>query len=205
MIRQLKKYKNNQWIKMPKILDFFKKWVYNNKAIEKILEEWEQIPLFNYEKEKKLAKIEEKVESLIKQNIENLGYELYDVEYVKEAKDYFLRIYIDSKKGIDLEDCEKVSNSITELLDKEDVIPEQYFLEVSSPGIERTLKREKHLKDNIGNEVQIKLFKPFEGKKQYKGILKDFDETKIEIVNQNEEQIEIDRKNISQIKTVYNW
>ena len=205
MIRQLKKYKNNQWIKMPKILDFFKKWVYNNKAIEKILEEWEQIPLFNYEKEKKLAKIEEKIESLIKQNIENLGYELYDVEYVKEAKDYFLRIYIDSKKGIDLEDCEKVSNSITELLDKEDVIPEQYFLEVSSPGIERTLKREKHLKDNIGNEVQIKLFKPFEGKKQYKGILKDFDETKIEIVNQNEEQIEIDRKNISQIKTVYNW
>ena len=187
------------------MLDFFKKQVYNNIAIEKILEEWEQIPLFNYEKEKKLAKIEEKVESLIKQNIENLGYELYDVEYVKEAKDYFLRIYIDSKKGIDLEDCENVSNSITELLDKEDVIPEQYFLEVSSPGIERTLKREKHLKDNIGNEVQIKLFKPFEGKKQYKGILKDFDETKIEIVSQNEEQIEIDRKNISQIKTVYNW
>ena len=173
------------------MLDFFKKQVYNNIAIEKILEEWEQIPLFNYEKEKKLAKIEEKVESLIKQNIENLGYELYDVEYVKEV--------------IDLEDCEKVSNSITELLDKEDVIPEQYFLEVSSPGIERTLKREKHLKDNIGNEVQIKLFKPFEGKKQYKGILKDFDETKIEIVSQNEEQIEIDRKNISQIKTVYNW
>lgn len=80
------------------MLDFFKKQVYNNIAIEKILEEWEQIPLFNYEKEKKLAKIEEKVESLIKQNIENLGYELYDVEYVKEAKDYFLRIYIDSKK-----------------------------------------------------------------------------------------------------------
>lgn len=71
------------------MLDFFKKQVYNNIAIEKILEEWEQIPLFNYEKEKKLAKIEEKVESLIKQNIENLGYELYDVEYVKEAKDYF--------------------------------------------------------------------------------------------------------------------
>ena len=69
------------------MLDFFKKQVYNNIAIEKILEEWEQIPLFNYEKEKKLAKIEEKVESLIKQNIENLGYELYDVEYVKEAKD----------------------------------------------------------------------------------------------------------------------
>ena len=152
-----------------------------------------------------MAKIEEKVENLIRRNIEELGYELYDVEYVKEAKDYFLRIYIDSKKGIDLNDCEKVSNNITELLDKEDLIPEQYFLEVSSPGIERVLKKEKHLSDNIGNEVQIKLFKPFEGQKQYKGILKGFDETKIEIVNQNEEQINIDRKNISQIKTVYNW
>ena len=151
-----------------------------------------------------MAKIEEKVENLIRKNIEELGYELYDVEYVKEAKDYFLRIYIDSKKGIDLNDCEKVSNNITELLDKEDLIPEQYFLEVSSPGIERVLKKEKHLSDNIGNEVQIKLFKPFEGQKQYKGILKGFDETKIEIVNQNEEQINIDRKNISQIKTVYN-
>ena len=152
-----------------------------------------------------MAKIEEKVENLIRKNIEELGYDLYDVEYVKEAKDYFLRIYIDSKKGIDLNDCEKVSNNITELLDKEDLIPEQYFLEVSSPGIERVLKKEKHLSDNIGNEVQIKLFKPFEGQKQYKGILKGFDETKIEIVNQNEEQINIDRKNISQIKTVYNW
>ncbi len=152
-----------------------------------------------------MAKIEEKVENLIRKNIEELGYELYDVEYVKEAKDYFLRIYIDSKKGIDLNDCEKVSNNITELLDKEDLIPEQYFLEVSSPGIERVLKKEKHLSDNIGNEVQIKLFKPFEGQKQYKGILKGFDETKIEIVNQNEEQINIDRKDISQIKTVYNW
>ena len=152
-----------------------------------------------------MAKIEEKVENLIRKNIEELGYELYDVEYVKEAKDYFLRIYIDSKEGIDLNDCEKVSNNITELLDKEDLIPEQYFLEVSSPGIERVLKKEKHLSDNIGNEVQIKLFKPFEGQKQYKGILKGFDETKIKIVNQNEEQINIDRKNISQIKTVYNW
>ena len=123
----------------------------------------------------------------------------------RNGKNYFLRIFIDKDTGIDLNDCEKVSNNITELLDKEDLIPEQYFLEVSSPGIERVLKKEKHLSDNIGNEVQIKLFKPFEGQKQYKGILKGFDETKIEIVNQNEEQINIDRKNISQIKTVYNW
>jgi len=150
-----------------------------------------------------LANIEEKTENLTSKIISNLGYELYDVEYVKEGKDYFLRIYIDSKKGIDLNDCEKVSNAITEILDKEDYIKEQYFLEVSSPGVERILRKEKHLKDNLENEVQIKLFKPFEGQKMYKGILKDFNNDYITILNDKE--IKIDRKNISQIKTVYNW
>ena len=150
-----------------------------------------------------MASIEEKIESLTAKTINDLGYELYDVEYVKEGKDYFLRLYIDSEKGIDLNDCEKVSDSITELLDKEDYIKEQYFLEVSSPGIERTLRKEKHLTANIGNEIQIKLFKPFEGQKQYKGILKSFNNESITIIIN--EEINIDRKNISQIKTVYNW
>ena len=122
-----------------------------------------------------MANIEEKIEKLLFDKINSLGYELYDVEYIKEGKDYFLRIYIDSKKGIDLDDCEKVSNNITDLLDKEDYIKEQYFLEVSSPGVERILRKEKHLKDNINNEIQLKLFKPINGQKQYKGILKDFD------------------------------
>ena len=150
-----------------------------------------------------MANIEEKIESLTSKPINDLGYELYDVEYVKEGKDYFLRIYIDSEKGIDLDDCEKVSNAITEALDKEDYIKEQYFLEVSSPGVERVLRKEKHLKDNLEAEVQIKLFKPFEGQKQYKGILKDFNNDYITIFVT--EEIKIDRKNISQIKTVFNW
>lgn len=150
-----------------------------------------------------MANIEEKTECLISEIISDLGYELYDVEYVKEGKDYYLRIYIDSEKGIDLEDCEKVSNMITDLLDKEDYIKEQYFLEVSSPGIERNLRKDKHLKDNIENEIQIKLFKQIDGQKQYKGILKDFNNDYITILNGRE--IKLDRKNISQIKTVYNW
>lgn len=150
-----------------------------------------------------MANIEDKVESLISKTINDLGYELYDIEYVKEGKDFFLRIYIDSEKGIDLNDCEKVSNSITEILDEEDYIKEQYFLEVSSPGVERILRKEKHLKNNIENEIQIKLFKPLDGQKQYKGILKEFNDDNITILN--EKEIKIDRKNISQIKTVYNW
>ena len=84
-----------------------------------------------------MAKIEEKVESLIEPKIKELGYNLYDVEYVKEGKDYYLRVYIDKDTGISLEDCELVSNNINEILDQADYIKDQYFLEVSSPGVER--------------------------------------------------------------------
>ena len=150
-----------------------------------------------------MANIEEKVEKLTSKIITDLGYKLYDIEYVKEGKDYFLRIYIESEKGIDLNDCEKTSNIITEILDKEDPIKEQYFLEVSSTGVEKTLRKEKHLEQNLGNEIQIKLFKMYDGNKQYKGKLKSFD--KDYIIISNGRDIKIDRKNISQIKTVYNW
>ena len=161
-----------------------------------------------------MSKIEEKVESLIKDKIEHIGYELYDVEYVKEGKDYYLRIFIDSPNGIDLNDCEKVNNEINDLLDEADYIKETYFLEVSSPGVERVLKKDKHLEANIGTEVNVKLFKKDDlGKKEYKGILKNFDKEKI-ILKVEGKNIEIERKykiteviynDISQIKTVYNW
>lgn len=153
-----------------------------------------------------MASIEERVESLIKEKIEKIGYELYDVEYSKEGKNYFLRIFIDSKNGIDLDDCEKVNNEIMEDLDNANYIKEQYFLEVSSPGIERILRKEKHLEQNIGNEIVIKLLKKDEeGKKEYQGILKKYTEQDIIIEDNENKQKQINRKNISQIKTVYNW
>ena len=147
---------------------------------------------------------EGKIEKLVETKITNLGYELYDVQYVKEGKDYFLRIFIDKPKGISLEDCEKVNNEITDLLDTADYIKQQYFLEVSSPGIERILRKEKHLNDNIGETIEIKLFKPINKKKEIIGVLKQFDENTI-VVLTNDEQIEISRRDISQIKKVYNW
>lgn len=151
-----------------------------------------------------MSKIEEKVENLIKEKIENLGYDLYDVEYAKEGPNYFLRIFIDKPEGIDLSDCEKVNNEIVDKLDEADYIKEQYFLEISSPGIERILKKDKHLEQNIGAEVQIKLFKKDEnGQKEYQGMLKAFNENTITI--EQEQEINIERKNIAQIKTVYNW
>ncbi len=149
--------------------------------------------------------IENKVEKLVSPIVEKMGYELYDVEYIKEGREYYLRIYIENQDGISLEDCEKVSNAITDILDKEDYIKEQYFLEVSSTGIEKTLKKDKHYKANIGAKVQIKLFKPVNKIKQYQGILKEFTEDEIIIENEKKEDIQLERKNIAQIKTVYNW
>lgn len=151
-----------------------------------------------------MAKIEEKVEKLIQDKVKNMGYSLYDVEYVKEGANYYLRIYIDSPKGIDLSDCEKVSNEINDILDEADYIKEQYFLEVSSPGIERVLRKDKHLKQNIENRVEVKLFKKDEkGNKSYIGILKKFDTETVTI--ETTEEITIERKNIALLKTVYNW
>ena len=151
-----------------------------------------------------MAKIEERVENLIKDKIENIGYSLYDVEYAKEGPDYYLRVYIDNEKGIDLNDCEKVSNEINEILDEADYIKEQYYLEVSSPGIERVLRKNKHLEQNIGNQIQVKLFKKDEaGNKEYIATLKSFNEE--EIIIETNEDIKIERKNIALIKTVYDW
>ena len=148
-----------------------------------------------------MAKIEERVEELIKDKIENIGYSLYDVEYAKEGPNYYLRIFIDSEKGIDLNDCEKVSNEINEKLDEADYIKEQYFLEVSSPGVERLLRKDRHLEQNIGKQVEAKLFKKDEkGRKEHIGELKTFDEQTITI-----DEVKIERKNIAQLKTVYEW
>lgn len=150
-----------------------------------------------------MANIEERVEQLIKSKIELLGYELYDVEYVKEGKDYFLRIFIDKLEGIDLNDCEKVNNAINNILDTADYIKQQYFLEVSSPGIERVLRKDKHLQANLEKEIVIKLFKPIQNKKEIEGTLKEYNEKHITI--NNGQNLQIARKDISQIKTKFSW
>ena len=147
---------------------------------------------------------EQKAEALLLPIIEANNFELVDVEYVKEGPEYYLRIYIDKESGIDLNDCEKVSNEINEILDKADYIKEQYYLEVSSPGIERKLRKDKHLEQNISKNVEIKLFKKDNnGKKEYTGKLKAFNQE--EIIIESDKEITIERKNIAQIKTIYEW
>ena len=195
--------------KISKTLDFMAKIGYNIKEHKK--RQKSRIKSYSSivngrikEKGGLMAKIEEKVEELIKDKIENIGYRLYDVEYAKEGPNYYLRIYIDSPNGIDLNDCEKVSNEINDVLDEANYIKEQYFLEVSSPGIERVLRKDSHLEQNIGNQVEVKLFKKDEnGNKSYIGELKEFDEDTITV--EAIEEVKIERKNIAQIKTIYDW
>ena len=131
------------------------------------------------------------------------------MQYVKEGQNYFLRVFIEKPNGsIDLNDCEKVNDGINDLLDTADYIKDQYFLEVSSTGVEKILRKDQHLEDNIGNKVQISLFKPIDvaNKKQKEivGTLKEFDNDKI-VVEAEEKEIEVERKNISQIKIFFDW
>ena len=100
---------------------------------------------------------EAKTEALLSPIAQANGVEIYDVEYVKEGSDWYLRAYIDKPEGVNIIDCENVSRALSEALDREDFIPDAYILEVSSPGLGRTLKKDKHLLKSIGEEVEIKL------------------------------------------------
>ena len=150
------------------------------------------------------SNIETKVEQLLEKIIVDLGYDLYDVRYEKEAKDYYLRIIIDKPAGIDINDCETVNNAINDILDEADYIKDQYFLEVSSPGLERILRKEKHFLSQIGKEVSVKLFKPINKQKELIGIIEEYNNTELTI-KVDDETIKINLKDIALVKTIFNW
>lgn len=148
--------------------------------------------------------IESKVQALIENEITDLGYELYDVEYLKEGRDFYLRIYINSKNGIGIEDCEKVNNVIDPILDEKDFIKDQYFLEVSSVGLERSLRKEKHFKEAIGENIEIKLYKKINNTKTIEGKLENFENGILKIENQGE-ILDINIKDIASAKVIFEW
>ena len=150
------------------------------------------------------SSIETRVEQLLVNTIENIGYELYDVRYEKEGKDFYLRIIIDKPEGIDLNDCEKVNDAINDILDEADYIKDQYFLEVSSPGLERILRKDKHFEKQIGNKISLKLFKPINKQKELIGILEEYNENELTI-KVEDETLKINLKDIAIAKTVFNW
>lgn len=122
---------------------------------------------------------EERTEALLEPIAAAAGVSIYDVEYVKEGGEWYLRAYIDKPEGVNINDCETVSRALSDKLDEEDFIEDAYILEVSSPGLGRTLKKDKHLQMSIGEEVEIKTYKPIDGQKEMAGILKAFDKETI--------------------------
>lgn len=124
---------------------------------------------------------------------EELGYFLWDVEYVKEGADMFLRITIDSEEGIQIEDCEKMHRAIDPLLDEADPIEGAYHLEVSSPGIERELKTDLHVEACLGWDVEVRLYAPVDGAKSFFGVLEGIDEENNVVISLSEKEEDVRR------------
>ena len=143
---------------------------------------------------------EAKTEELLKPIVEQYDVSIYDVEYVKEGSDYYLRAYIDKPEGVNILDCENVSRALSVALDEKDFIPDAYILEVSSPGLGRTLKKDKHLQASIGEEVEIKLFKAIEKCKEFSGVLDSFDAETITILEDEETPRTFNRSDIALIR-----
>ena len=129
----------------------------------------------------KKEEYEKRTEEYMLPIVEKRGFELYDVEFVKEGNDYYLRAYIEKPGGITINDCVDVSREMNEILDKEDYIKEAYIFEVSSPGLDRPLKKDKDFERNLGKQVDIKTYKAFDKQKEFTGILSAFDKDTVTI------------------------
>lgn len=131
---------------------------------------------------------ENRTQALLEPIAQANGVSVYDVEYVKEGADYHLCAYIDKPEGVNIQDCENVSRALSEALDREDFIADAYVLEVSSPGLGRALKKDKHLKASIGADVEVRLFKPIDKCKEFAGVLEGFDADSITILEGDTER-----------------
>lgn len=148
----------------------------------------------------KREEYEEKTESLVMPILNAHNFELYDIEYVKEAGNWYLRIYIDKEDGITVEDCEIVSRAMNDILDEKDYIPDAYIFEVSSPGLGRQLKKDKHFAKSIGEEVELKLFKAMNKQKDFGGILVDFDKDKLVLEQVDGTKLEFARTDVAMVR-----
>jgi len=153
----------------------------------------------------KKSEIEQHCTDLVTPIIEENNFELVDVEYVKEGADFYLRVYADKEGGINIDDCVLISRALEAKLDEEDRIKDAYILEVSSPGLTRPLKKDKDFKRSIGKLVEIKLYKAIQGSKELCGILENYDENTVTIMNDDDdhEEITLNRNEISMIRLAF--
>lgn len=152
----------------------------------------------------KREEYESKTEELVMPLIEQNNFELVDVEYVREGSNWYLRVYIDKENGINVDDCELISRSLSDLLDEKDFIDEAYILEVSSPGLGRPLKKDKDFERSLMEEVEIKLYKAMDGRKDFKGILKSYDKDSI-IIEEDGAELIFQRKEIAQVRLAFDF
>ena len=148
----------------------------------------------------KKSEIVDRVEKIVTAITDEKGYETVDVEYVKEAGQFYLRVVVDKEGGISLNECEEVSRELSPKLDENDFIEENYYLEVSSPGIDRALKRDKEFVKYKGRDVEIKLYKAIDGVKQFEGELVGLDEENNIVVIINNEEMKFNRKDVAIIR-----
>ncbi len=146
--------------------------------------------------------VRETVREAIEPTVTELGYSIWDITYSKIGADYHLEITIDNEEGINIDDCEKVHRAIDPILDECDPIDGFYYLEVSSPGVERELRTEEHIASSIGVKVEAKLFSAKDGMKSVVGILSSFEEGKLVISSDKGETV-LSKNEISRLTTVY--
>jgi len=150
------------------------------------------------------SKIEKSALEIVEPIVSDIGYLVYDVEYIREGPHWFLRIYLDRDDGVSLDDCEKVSRLVSEKLDNTNIIPNNYFLEVSSPGIERVLKQSWHYDNAIGLTIHAKLFKAVDNAKKVEGELVSHTDEEI-IIRTPEKDVTILIQNISKANVVFDF
>ena len=148
----------------------------------------------------KREQYEQQTEELLLPIMEKHGFELVDVEYVKEAGTWYLRAYIDKPSGITVDDCEVVSRAFSDILDEKDYIEDSYIFEVSSPGLGRPLKKEKDFARSIGEEVEIRTYRAIDRQKEFIGILVEYDKDTVTIEYEDETTQKFERNDIALIR-----
>lgn len=153
----------------------------------------------------KREEYEQRTERNLQPILEQGNYELVDVEFVKEAGNWYLRVYADKEGGITVDDCEIISRALSDILDEQDYIEESYILEVSSPGLGRPLKKEKDFIRSMGQEVEVHLYKAQNKQKVFEGILDGYDADSVTIVLEDGTKMQFARNDISLIRLAFDW
>lgn len=148
---------------------------------------------------------EQRTEALVMPLVTENNFELVDVEYVKEAGNWYLRVYIDKEGGITVDDCEIISRALSDKLDADDFMEDSYILEVSSPGLGRPLKKDKDFERSLGKEVEIKLYRAVNRQKDFEGVLKNYTTEEVTIVIDEEEEMTFARNDIALIRLSFDF